>query len=369
MLTEDDILDGKILIVDDEAGNVKLLETMLHQRGYNSIRVCTDSKLGLETYEEWRPDLVLLDLNMPEMDGFQFMKKIQFLEKDSYPPPILILTANNDNNVRVKALLAGAMDFISKPFNVIEALARIKNMLDVRLLHNQVKEQNKILDSKVQERTEQLTETRMEIIQRLGRAGEYRDNETGMHVIRMSHFSALLAEANGMSPEECELILNASPMHDIGKIGIPDRILLKPGRLDKDEFKTMQSHTTIGAEILSGSNSSMMKMAEEIALTHHEKWDGSGYPSGLKGEDIPIEGRIVAIADVFDALTSDRPYKKAWTVEEALAELENSAGKHFDPQLVEKFKGIVDEIQKVKNKYTDSPDQFKDLETFIANSQ
>lgn len=366
MLTEDDILDGKILIVDDELSNVKLLEQMLHQRGYSSVSVCTDPHEGLKKYEEWRPDLVLLDLNMPGMDGFQFLKRVQMDEE--IPPPILILTANTSNEIRVRALLAGAMDFITKPFNVIEALARIKNMLDVRLLHNRVRQQNQLLDEKVRERTQQLVDTRLEVIQRLGRAAEYRDNETGMHVIRMSKFSALLAEANGMTPEECDLILNASPMHDIGKIGIPDRILLKPGRLTPEEWEVMKTHATIGAEILSGSSSELMKMAESIALTHHEKWDGSGYPASLKGEDIPIEGRIVAICDVFDALTSDRPYKKAWTVEEAVAELEKCAGQHFDPNLVAKFKTILDEVREIKNQYVDTPDQFPDLEKFLSNS-
>ncbi|MGP0628169.1 HD domain-containing phosphohydrolase [Nitrospina sp. 32_T5] len=368
MLTEDDILDGKILIVDDEVSNVKLLEQMLHQRGYSSINVCTDPHEGLKKYQEWGPDLVLLDLNMPGMDGFQFLKEIQVYEREVNPPPILILTANNSNDIRVRALLAGAMDFITKPFNVIEALARIKNMLDVRLLHNQVRQQNQVLDQKIQERTQQLVDTRLEVIQRLGRAAEYRDNETGMHVIRMSKFSALLAESIGMTEEECDLILNASPMHDIGKIGIPDRILLKPGRLTPEEWEVMKTHTTIGAEILSGSSSEMMKMAESIALTHHEKWDGSGYPSGTKEEEIPVEGRIVAIADVFDALTSDRPYKKAWTVEEAVEELDKCAGQHFDPHLVEKFKNILPEVKEIKNQYVDTPDQFPDLEKFLTNS-
>ena len=368
MLTEDDILDGKILIVDDELSNVKLLEQMLHQRGYSSITVCTDPHEGLRTYEEWRPDLVLLDLNMPGMDGFQFLKQVQMKEQEIPPPPILILTANNSNDIRVRALLAGAMDFITKPFNVIEALARIKNMLDVRLLNNQVRQQNLHLDEKIRERTQQLFDTRLDVIQRLGRAAEYRDNETGMHVIRMSKFSELLAQANGMTQEECELILNASPMHDIGKIGIPDRILLKPGRLTPEEWEVMKTHSSIGGEILSGSSSELMKMAESIALTHHEKWDGSGYPGQLRGDDIPIEGRIVAICDVFDALTSDRPYKKAWTVEEAVEELDKCAGKHFDPNLVAKFKSVLDEVREIKNRYVDTPDQFPDLEKFLSNS-
>jgi putative two-component system response regulator len=210
-----------------------------------------------------------------------------------------------------------------------------------------------ILEQKVRERTRELEETRMEIIRRLGRAAEYRDNETGLHIIRMSKFSQILGQATGMSDQDSGMLLNASPMHDIGKIGIPDSILLKPGKLDADEWEIMKTHSSIGAKILSGHPSELMQMAREIALTHHEKWDGSGYPGGLSGEEIPLSGRIVALADVFDALTSERPYKKAWAVDDAVSFIKENSGKHFDPTLVELFIDRLDEIIEVRDKYAE----------------
>jgi putative two-component system response regulator len=220
-------------------------------------------------------------------------------------------------------------------------------------MHKRVREQNEALEQRVRERTQELNDTRLEIIRRLGLAAEYRDNETGLHIIRMSTYAQLLAQAAGLDEQRQELILNASPMHDIGKLGIPDRVLLKPARLDDEEWRIMKTHARIGADILGGHHSGLLNMATEIALCHHEKWDGSGYPRGLKGEEIPLEARIVAIADVFDALTSTRPYKKAWSVEDALAEIANSAGSHFDPELAQRFLAITPRLLPVMEQYAE----------------
>ena len=227
----------------------------------------------------------------------------------------------------------------------------IRNMLEVRMLNQAIKRQNQILEEKVYERTRELDETRLEIIRRLGRAAEYRDNETGLHIIRMSQYSQILGLADGMTESEADMLLNASPMHDIGKIGIPDSILLKPGKLTPDEWKIMKTHSTIGAEILSGHQSELMMEARQIALMHHEKWDGSGYPKGRSGDEIPLVGRIVAIADVFDALTTVRPYKKAWNVEDAVDYIAQNSASHFDPRLVELFLKILPEVLIIRAKY------------------
>lgn len=218
-------------------------------------------------------------------------------------------------------------------------------------MHNQIRDQNVILERKVQERTAELNDTRLEIIRRLGIAAEYKDNETGLHIIRMSKMCQVLGKATGMTDKEAELLLNASPMHDIGKIGIPDRILLKPGKLDAEEWEIMQTHASIGADMLSGHPSDILGMAKEIALTHHEKWNGSGYPNGIKGDDIPLTGRICAVSDVFDALTSVRPYKKAWSVEDSVAEIERGKGAHFDPRLVDLFMENLDEFVSIKERH------------------
>ena len=352
--SDQDLKSARILIVDDQPVNVKLLEKILDTAGYSNVVATTDSREAATLFSQAPTDLVLLDLNMPHKDGFEVLAEIKALEKDY--PPVIVLTALKDVDSRVRALESGARDFISKPFDRVELLSRMHNMLEVRLLHKAVQNQNVILDGMVRERTKELEETRMEIIRRLGRAAEYRDNETGLHIIRMSKFSQILGLAAGMSEAEAEMLLNASPMHDIGKIGIPDSILLKPGKLDADEWEKMKTHSTIGAQILSGHSSELMQMARTIALTHHEKWDGSGYPKGISGEDIPLVGRIVALADVFDALTSERPYKKAWPVEEAVAFIKENSGKHFDPTLAELFIANMDKIIPVRDKYAE-PDE------------
>jgi putative two-component system response regulator len=343
---------AKILIVDDQAPNVMLLEKMLQLEGYSNVLGVTDPTLVADLYALHRFDIVLLDLNMPQLDGFQVMQQLQALEQENYVP-ILVLTAQSDPATRLRALQSGARDFIGKPFDRLEVLTRIRNMLEVRLMHNQIRDQNLILEQKVAERTRELSETRLEIIRRLGRAAEYRDNETGLHIIRMSQYSALLGQAAGLSDAECEMLLNASPMHDIGKIGIPDRILLKPGKFEPDEWEVMKTHATIGAGILSGHHSELMEMARTIAISHHEKWDGSGYPNGLAGEAIPLAGRIVAVCDVFDALTSVRPYKHAWNVEESMTYITMHSGRHFDPALAQCFQEIMPEILAIRERYAE----------------
>lgn len=350
MITTEEVLNARILIVDDREENVELLEGMLTTEGYTSILGITDPRETIAMYEAYRPDLILLDINMPQMDGFQVMEKLNEVEKGDYIP-VLILTAQQDDETRIRALSSGAKDFLSKPFHMIETMTRIRNMIEIRLMHNQSKNQAIILEKMVRDRTAELHETRLEVIRRLGLAAEYRDNETGYHIIRMSKMSKVLGEAAGMDQDAADVLLNASPMHDIGKIGIPDRVLLKPGKLDAEEWDIMQTHAEIGGVMLDGHSSPLLVMAKEIALTHHEKWNGAGYPKGLKEEEIPLAGRVCAIADVFDALTSERPYKKPWSVEDSVAEIDNQKGAHFDPQLVDLFHTVLDEFVSIKNEY------------------
>ena len=355
--------NARILIVDDQEMNVKLLEKILQRAGYANVLSTTDSRMVENLYLTHHLDLILLDIRMPQMDGFAVLDRLREIESDSYIP-VLVLTAQNDKETRIRALEKGAKDFLTKPFDQHEVLLRINNMLEVRLLHNQQRDLNRILDQRVLERTRELNETRLEIIRRLGRAAEFRDNETGYHIIRMSKYSQLIGLGYGLNEAEGELLLNASPMHDIGKIGIPDQILLKPGKLDAREWEVMKTHSAIGADILSGHDSELMLMAREIALNHHEKWDGTGYPHNLSGEDIPLSARIVALSDVFDALTSERPYKKAWSVADAVAEITRSRGRHFDPALVDVFHDVLPQILQVKDQYQEEEADFDKLRNF-----
>ena len=326
----------RILIVDDEPVNLKLLDKMLSGQGYQGLVLLDDPREVIARYQMERPSLILLDINMPHLDGYQVMEQLTALN-DPLLPPIVILTAQHGKDYLLRALSAGARDFITKPFDRNELLMRVRNLLDAQMAHRLLHDQKAVLEDMVRARTEELHRTRLQVVQRLGMAAEYRDEETGNHILRMSHMCALLARAIGWPEADSDLILNASPMHDIGKIGIPDAVLLKPGPFEPPEWEIMKSHALIGGKLLEGDNSTLMCMAREIALTHHEKWDGSGYPNGLAGEAIPQAGRIAALADVFDALTSVRPYKKAWTVEAAVDLIRENSGRHFDPSLVEVF--------------------------------
>jgi putative two-component system response regulator len=351
---------ARILIVDDESVNLKLLDKMLSAQGFSNLVLVQDSRQVLDIYRQARTDLILLDINMPHLDGFEVMEQLTALN-DPLFPPVVILTAQHGQDFLLRALNAGARDFITKPFYCNELLARVRNMLDAQLMQRLLYDQKNVLDEIVRSRTDELRRTRLQVVQQLGRAAEYRDNETGNHILRMSHISALLAKSIGWNEADCELMLHASPMHDIGKIGIPDHILLKPGKFEPEEWEIMKTHAVIGANILEGDDSDLMKCAGEIALTHHEKWDGSGYPHGLAGEAIPLTGRIAALADVFDALTSVRPYKKAWTVEAAVDLIKGNSGMHFDPDLVAVFLEQLPDILKICA-------QFSEPEITLASS-
>ncbi|MBU4333715.1 MAG: response regulator [Candidatus Omnitrophica bacterium] len=352
MLTENKILNSKILIVDDETLSIKLLQNILEKAGYENIFSTTDPREVLRLYKDIKPDLVVLDLNMPYLTGFEVMDQLKKLKDQSYLP-ILVISSMEALKDRFRALESGGKDFLNKPYDRREVLLRIHNIIEVRLLHQESLTQRKTLDRKVKQRTRELYNTQLDVINRLSRAVDCKDSETGMHINRMSLYSATLATKIGLSKEKCQLILNASPLHDIGKIGIPDSILLKPGKLDMDEWITMQTHTTLGAELLSGGTSKLLKLAREIALYHHEKWDGNGYPTKIKGTKIPLVARICGLCDVFDALTTRRPYKEPWSVEAAITEIQKCSGTHFDPKLVLYFIKCLPQILKIKEKYVD----------------
>ena len=330
-------MDALIYIVDDEEHNVVLLERLLRKHGYHRIQGVTGASALEELLEQQTPDLLLLELNMPEVTGLDILQRWQSLLATAPPVPILVLTGDTRTDTRRVALQLGARDFVNKPFDPPEVLCRIRNLLESRLSQKMLIDQNRCLDELVQERTAQVHQSQLELLSRLGAAAEYRDDQTGLHIRRVAQYAVALSESLGMDEQFCECIYHASQLHDVGKIAIPDRILLKEGKLTPEEFTIMKSHAEVGSRILKGGQSSEVIMAEEIARTHHERWDGSGYPAGLAGEEIPLTGRIVAVCDVFDALTSARPYKRAWTVEEATQEIANQSGRHFDPALVEKF--------------------------------
>jgi len=351
--------NAHILIVDDEASNVLLLQRILDIASYKQVQSTQDPRQVIAMFRQQAFDIILLDLNMPHMDGYDVMEQLQ-AETGENMPMILMLTAQHAQEYRQRALDNGALDYVTKPFNAEELLSRIRNLIDVKLARDFIRKQKVILEKEVEQRTRELQlrtaelhETRLQVVRRLGRAAEYRDNETGLHIVRMSKMAATLGKAAGMNDYESDLLLNAAPMHDIGKLGIPDNILLKPGGFEPDEWAIMQTHAQIGADILSGDDSELLKMAEEIALTHHEKWNGKGYPNGLKGEDIPLTGRLCALSDVFDALTSVRPYKKAWPVDKAVDLIKEESGEHFDPRLVELFIELLPEMVAIKDQYAE----------------
>lgn len=333
--------NAKILIVDDDLSNVLLLEQVLKRAGYNQLKGISNSLDVLPLYATFEPDLLLLDLHMPQLSGFTILEQLQQLIPPNSYFPILVLTADVTRQTKQRALRLGAKDYVTKPIDRIEVLLRIRNLLETRFLHLQLQQQNQLLEEKVMERTQELEDAKLELLERLALAAEYRDYETGQHTQRVGHTSALLAERLGLAAREVEFIRQAAPLHDVGKIGISDTILLKAGKLTKPEFEQIKTHTIIGSRILAGSRFPILQIGEQIALTHHERWDGSGYPNGLKGQEIPLVGRIVAVADVLDALTHERPYKRAWSLQEAIAEITRQRGKQFDPHVVDAFLELV----------------------------
>jgi cyclic di-GMP phosphodiesterase len=339
-MVEDRIAASRILIIDDQPSNVMLLEGILQEEDFTSSRSITDPRESLSTFMDYLPDLVLLDLQMPHIDGFTVMKQLQACIASSDFLPILVLTADITSEAKRRALSEGALDFLTKPFDATEVILRIKNLLRTRALHLQLQGKNQLLDQKVRERTAELEATQNEILERLALAAEYRDDNTGEHTKRVGQMAAHIAEVLGWSTEEVELIRRAAPLHDVGKIAISDLILLKPGKLSREEFESMKAHAKLGAQMLSGGRFPLLQFAEQIALTHHERWDGTGY-YGLCGEDIPIAGRIVAVADVFDALMSERPYKRAWSLRESVREIECQSGRQFDPRVVAAFLDVI----------------------------
>jgi len=331
-----------ILIVDDTPSNIAVLSNILTD--YN-VKAANNGAKALEIATRYRPDIILLDIMMPEMDGYNVCTRLKrdFRTKNI---PVIFVTARDEVTDETRGFELGAVDYITKPVSPPVVLARVRT-------HLKLYDQNRVLEDLVRERTRELNESRLEIIRRLGLAAEYKDNETGMHVIRISCYCKVMAKGIGMSKEDVDLLLSASPMHDIGKIGVPDNILRKPGRLDLDERAIMEQHSEIGARIIGEHDNPLLKMARVVALTHHEKWNGKGYPNGLKGENIPLPGRIVAIADVFDALVSKRPYKDPWPFEKAVALIRDEAGQQFDPALVAVFVDNLDEIFELARLHAD----------------
>ena len=324
----------KILLVDDTKTNIDVLIQTL--KDDYKLGVALNGKKAMEYARTQKPDLILLDILMPGMSGFEVCGQLK-KERQTADIPIIFITAMDSPGDKTRGFEKGAVDYIIKPFDVTEVKARVKTHLSLRIALEALENQNILLEQKVKERTRELEETQIEILERLGLATEYRDVFTGDHIKRMSNFCRLLAQACGMSANDCEMLAHASTMHDVGKIGIADAILIKAGKLTPEERKIMQTHCDIGEKMLSGSDHPLMRMAAIIAKTHHEKWDGTGYPDGLKGQAIPIHGRIACICDVFDALISVRPYKKAWPLSKAYPEIQAGSETYFDPELVNLF--------------------------------
>jgi len=331
---DDTLLHGaRILAIDDEDANLRLLGRMLDRAGFANLTTTRDPAQALSLFRLTRPDIVLLDLHMPGMDGMQVLGQLRpHLQEEGWLP-VLMLSGDLTPEARQGALASGARDFLAKPFDPTEAVLRIRNLLEMRFLHRHVREENRRLERKVAERTRDLELAQAEMLERLAQAAELRDDETGEHVRRVGDLAAGIAHAMGLDEGFAAMLRRAAALHDVGKIGIPDAILRKPGPLTSDERVRMNEHAQIGARILAGGRSELMAMAERIAASHHERWDGTGYPRGLSSDGIPLEARIVAVADFYDALTHDRPYRPAFQPHVAIAEVERGLGTHFDPEV------------------------------------
>ncbi|MCB1141357.1 MAG: response regulator [Leptospiraceae bacterium] len=356
-----------LYIIDDNQTNLILFEQIAKLAApEEKIKTFLDPSKALNDFESEKPDLVIIDYMMPDIDGIEFIKKIK---KFSFSKeiPIIMVTAATDKEIRHRALDVGVTDFLTKPIDPLEVKTRLINLLALRRLHLRQKDLNVWLSDEILKATETIVSREEELVMRLAKAAEYRDPETGGHIQRMSHYSRVISEKLGMDKSYNDLIQKAAPMHDIGKLGIPDGILLKPGKLTYEEMEIMKLHSSIGSKILENSNSKLIQMGAEIALSHHEKWDGSGYPSGRKGEEIPISARIVAVADVFDALTSERPYKKAWKIEDAIGLLKENRNTHFDSKCVDVFLESIETILEIKSRFKDTKTEITKISEFDLN--
>ncbi len=372
---DESLLNAKILIVDDEPINVKVCQKYLHELGYKKCIGLTDSTRTIAVILDERPDVVILDVMMPIVSGVDVLKLIRRHDELTHLP-VLILTASADRTTKLTVLNLGATDFLTKPIDPSEMAPRVRNVLSVKRYHDSLRNHAQALEEAVRQRTAELESSRMDVIHCLARAVEYRDDHTGRHVERVGRYSGMIARTLGMDPTTSSMIELASQLHDVGKIGVPDDILLKPGRLTPEEYERMQKHTLfgrkiveqmsereweklrqhvqIGCRILDAPRSPLLTMASRIALTHHERWDGSGYPLGLAGEDIPIEGRITAVADVFDALSSVRPYKPSYPIDKCFNILRSESGSHFDPRVIEAFFSRRDDVVRTQLELADT---------------
>ena len=365
---------SKVMFVDDEAINIKILRRLLELEGFTSFVTTSDAPTALSLIRQEQPDIVLLDLMMPYVSGLEILTQIRDDEAICFIP-VVILTAVTDRETRVRAVELGATDFLNKPVDASELVPRVRNVLVVKGYQDQLRHHSDDLEAAVRQRTAELENSRRDLIHCLARAAEYRDDDTGQHVLRVGRYTRLIAEALGLPEEQIEMLEQAALLHDIGKIGIPDAVLLKPGRLTEDEFALMQKHpgfgkrilssyssdeeivlkrhAEVGAHILEVGSSRLLDLARTIALTHHERWDGTGYPLGLKGTDIPLVGRITAVADVFDALSSRRTYKKAFPLDECFQIMQDSRGTHFDPKVLDAFLSVRDKVVNVQLHFAD----------------
>jgi cyclic di-GMP phosphodiesterase len=358
-----DVADGlcasKILIVDDEPINVKLVRKYLKMQGYHNFITTSESPQVLELVERERPDLLLLDVMMPVMSGLDVLRELRAVPGGRYLP-VIVLTALNDRSVRLEALELGAADFLSKPLDVAELMPRVRNVLMAKAYQNRLAGHSAELEAAVGERTRQLERARLEVVHCLARAAEFRDDDTGRHVARVGKYAGIIARKLDQPAAWCALLELAAQLHDIGKLGVSDAVLLKPGKLDAGEWELMRRHCLLGQKVLSpidedlsGGHSPLIGMARSIAMTHHEKWDGTGYPQGLAGLQIPLEGRITAVADVFDALTNQRAYKPAFSLEQSFEILADGRGRHFDPQVLDGFFSDREAIVRTRLEFAD----------------
>ncbi len=342
-----------VFIVDDQSTGRRILERMVQRIDPSLVIHCfSDALQALSAAAERAPDLILTDYKMPDLDGVAFIRRLRAL-RDCSDVPVIVITVVEDPSVKYRALEAGATEFLVRPVDQYECLVRCRNLLTLRRQQRVIRNHAAWLEEQVRAATRQVLERERETLLRLAKAGEYRDEETGNHVLRMARYARLIAEELQLAPKQCEEIEFAAPMHDIGKIGVPDHILLKPGKLDPEEWEVMKQHTTIGHEILTNSPSRYLQLGAEIALSHHERLDGSGYPNGLSGEEIPLAARIVAVADVFDALTTVRPYKPKWSFAKASEYLRSVSGSHLDPDCVNAFLSRMPDVLRIHQTLSD----------------